>query len=311
MNPGKAVNTKRVTMFCGKGGVGKTTSAAATALHYAESGEKTLVISTDFTPSLRDIFQLENTERPAKVTDNLYLDEISYHDLKALWDRKFGPQVYDVFSTFVDIEYGDFVEFMASILPGLRDEFMVDYIREIHESGQFQRLVWDAAPAGQTLGLLRMPSLMNDHLKPAARIYSTLKSTRKTKKSVLGVIRQWQDLSNADMRFLNTEVGFVLVTIAESLAVRQLDDIVSEFKAYGLGVSDVIINQVVEEADSPFLSQKAAMQEGYIAQVEAKFGHRPRRLPLFPYEINGLARLGEVRKRLFPLYPQQGNRSSG
>jgi len=297
----ESLETKRVTMFCGKGGVGKTTSAAATALHYAELGEKTLVVSTDFTPSLRDIFQLEDTTKPAKITDNLYLDEISYSDVKDLWDRKFGPQVYDVFSTFVDIGYGDFVEFVASILPGLRDEFMVDYIREIYMSGQFQRLIWDAAPAGQTLGLLRMPSLMNDHLKPAARIYSALKSTRKTKKSVLGVIRQWQELSDTDMRFLNTEVEFVLVTIPESLAVRQLDDIVSEFQTYGLGVSEVIINQVVEQADSPFLSQKAAMQQSYIAQVEAKFGYSARRLPLFPYEINGMVRLEEVRKRLFPL----------
>jgi arsenite-transporting ATPase len=299
-NLGKPLDTKSVTMFCGKGGVGKTTSAAATALHYAESGENTLVISTDFTPSLRDIFELEDPAKPAKVTDNLYLDEISYHDVKALWDRKFGPQVYDVFSTFVDIEYSEFVEFVASILPGIRDEFMVDYIREIHESGRFQRLVWDTAPAGQTLGLLRMPSLINDHLKPAARIYSTLKTTQKMRKSVLGVIRQWQELSDTDMRFLNNEVGFVLVTIAESLAVRQLEDIVSEFKAYGLCVDEVVINQIVEEADSPFLAQKAAMQEGYINQVEARFGHRPRRLPLFPYEVKGIARLSEIQKRLFP-----------
>ena len=300
MSPGKVFGTKKVTMFCGKGGVGKTTSAAATALHYADLGEKTLVISTDFTPSLRDIFELEDHAKPAKVTDNLYLDEISYSDVKALWDRKFGSQVYDVFSTFVDIEYSDFVDFVASILPGIRDEFMVDYIREISDSGQFQRLVWDTAPAGQTLGLLRMPSLINEHLKPAARIYSSLKTTQQMKKSVLAVIRQWQELSDTDMRFLRQNVGFVLVTIAESLAVRQLDDIVCELETYGLGVNDVIINQVVEEIDSPFLSQKADMQKGYVAQVEARFGQLPRMLPLFPYEIKGLPRLKEIQKKLFP-----------
>lgn len=298
-NVGEVLNAKRVTMFCGKGGVGKTTAAAATALHYAEAGHKTLVISTDFTPSLRDIFEVEHPGKPAKITDNLYLDEISYDDVKALWDKKFGPQVYDVFSTFVDIDYQNFVEFVASILPGIRDEFMVDYIREVHESGQFERIVWDTAPAGQTLGLLRMPSLINEHLKPAARIYSTLKTTQTLKKSVLGVIRQWQELSDTDMRFLKTGVSFNLVTIAEALAVRQLQDIVTEFAAYGLHVNRVIINQVVESTDSPFLSRKADMQRGYIDQVEAKFGNSPTKLPLYPYEIKGMARLKEVEQRLF------------
>lgn len=301
VDPGKASGSKSVIMFCGKGGVGKTTSAAATALHYAGSGEKTLIISTDFTPSLRDIFEVEDSAKPARVTENLYLDEISYYDVKALWDKKFGSQVYDVFSTFVEIEYSDFVEFVASILPGIRDEFMVDYIREIHESGRYERLVWDTAPAGQTLGLLRMPSLISEHLKPAARIYSSLKTTQKLKKSVLGVIREWQELSDRDMRFLKTEVGFVLVTIAESLAVRQLDDIAREFGAYGLKVDDVIINQVVEREESPFLSQRAAMQKGYINQVETRFDHCSRLVPLFPYEIKGLARLEEIEKRLYPV----------
>ena len=249
---------------------------------------------------MNQTYEIEDNAKPVKVTENLYLDEISYYDVKALWDRKFGPQVFDVFSTFVDIEYADFVEFVASILPGIRDEFMVDYIREIHESGRYQRLVWDTAPAGQTLGLLRMPSLINDHLKPAARIYSSLKTTQRMKKSVLGVIREWQELSDRDMKFLKTDVGFVLVTIAESLAVRQLDDIAGEFEAYGLRVNDVIINQVVERADSPFLSQKATMQEGYVSQVESRFNHCSRLLPLFPYEIKGLAPLEEIQKRLFP-----------
>src|SRR5512136_1323377 len=173
--------SKRVTMFCGKGGVGKTTSAAATALHYAMNGHKTLIISTDFTPSLRDIFEVDSPAKPAVVIENLFLDEISYDDVKVLWDKKFGPQVYDLFSTFVDIEYRDFVGYVATMLPGIKDEMMVDYIREVTESGEYERVVWDTAPAGQTLGLLRMPSLMNNHLKPAARIYTSLKSTQNLK----------------------------------------------------------------------------------------------------------------------------------
>ena len=293
------LGSKRVTMFCGKGGVGKTTSAAATALHYAMDGQKTLVLSTDFTPSLRDIFEVDAPAKPAMVTENLYLDEISYDNVKVLWDKKFGPQVYDLFSTFVDIEYQDFVGYVATMLPGIRDEFMVDYIREISESGEYQRVVWDTAPAGQTLGLLRMPSLMNNHLRPAARIYSSLKSTQNLKRTVLGVIKDWQQLSDKDMAFLKEQVQFNLVTIAEALAVHQLHDIFEEFRSYGLGINHIVINQVVEDADSPFLRRKAELQQKYLVEVEGSYGTGCTRVPLFPYEIKGVERLKEVERRLF------------
>lgn len=293
------LGSKKVTMFCGKGGVGKTTSAAATALHHAMSGTKTLIISTDFTPSLRDIFEVDSAAKPARVTDNLYLDEISYDNVKVLWDKKFGPQVYDLFSTFVEIDYQDFVGYVATMLPGIRDEFMVDYIRELSESGEYERVVWDTAPAGQTLGLLRMPSLMNHHLKPAFKIYSSLKSTHNLKRSVLGVIKDWEQLSNKDMTFLKEQVQFNLVTIAEALAVRQLHDIFEEFKSYGLGVNHIVINQVVEDADSPFLRRKAHLQQKYLTEVEGSYGTGSTRVPLFPYEIKGVERLKEVERRLF------------
>jgi arsenite-transporting ATPase len=293
------LGSKKVTMFCGKGGVGKTTSAAATALHHAMRGTKTLIISTDFTPSLRDIFEVDSAAKPARVTDNLYLDEISYDNVRVLWDKKFGPQVYDLFSTFVEIDYQDFVGYVATMLPGIRDEFMVDYIRELSESGEYERVVWDTAPAGQTLGLLRMPSLMNHHLKPAFKIYSSLKSTHNLKRSVLGVIKDWEQLSNKDMTFLKEQVQFNLVTIAEALAVRQLHDIFEEFKSYGLGVNHIVINQVVEDADSPFLRRKAHLQQKYLTEVEGSYGTGSTRVPLFPYEIKGVERLKEVERRLF------------
>ena len=225
---------KDVVMFCGKGGVGKTTCAAATALHYANKGKKTIIISTDFTPSLRDIYEIEGVEKPAKIADGLYLDEIGYEEIERLWDQKFGPEVYGVFSTVVDISYEEFVAFVATIVPGIRDEFMVDYIRELSESAEYERIVWDTAPAGQTLGLLRMPSIVNEHLKPAPRIYSRLKASRKTKRSVLDVIKGWEELSNKDMEFLRSDVEFNLVTIPEALAVRQLDDIIVSSRATAL-----------------------------------------------------------------------------
>jgi arsenite-transporting ATPase len=286
-------------MFGGKGGVGKTTCAAATALHYACMGEETIVISTDFTPSLGDIFEFECSGKPAKVMEGLYVAEIGYEEVKELWDKKFGSEVYEIFSTFVDIGYEEFVDFVVTILPGIRDEFMVDYIKELAESGRFERVVWDTAPAGQTLGLLRMPSLVNQHLNLAPRIYSALKTTRKKRQSVLGVIKGWEELSNKDIAFLKNGVAFNLVTIAEGLSVRQLDGMITEFRSHSFDIDRIIINQVVEEPDSEFLHSKARMQQGYIMEVESRYGINVTRLPLFPHEIKGMERLKKVQRILF------------
>lgn len=293
------VSPKNVTMFGGKGGVGKTTCAAATALHHASLGEETIVISTDFTPSLRDIFELESSIKPAKVAERLYVAEIGYEEVKKLWDEKFGTEVYEVFSTFVDIGYEEFVEFVATILPGIRDEFMIDYIRELAESGSFERIIWDTAPAGQTLGLLQMPSLINKHLNPAPRIYSALKTTRQRKRSVLEIIKVWEELSSKDIEFLKSGVVFNLITIAEGLSVRQLDSIIMEFRRRSFNIEHIIVNQVVKEPDSDFLRSRASMQHRYLLETEDRYGVIVTRLPLFPYEIKGIEKLREVERVLY------------
>jgi arsenite-transporting ATPase len=290
---------KRVNMFCGKGGVGKTTCAAATALYHANSGARTLIISTDPTPSLHDIFEVDFSDKPTMITDNLYMDEVGIDEVKKMWDERFGAEVYDVFSSFVDIGYDEFVDFIASVLPGIRDEFMVDHIREIYESGQYDRVVWDTAPAGQTLGLLRMPSIVNAHLKPAPRIYSALKTTGAGRRSVNKVIRGWEELSNKDIEFLRSNVEFNLVTIAEALAVRQLDSICKELQDYGLVIDSVIVNQVVAEPDSDFLRDRAKMQEHYISEITDRYNGRQQVLALFPHEIKGIVRLEKVVDALF------------
>jgi arsenite-transporting ATPase len=286
-------------MFGGKGGVGKTTNAAVTALHYASLGEETIVISTDFTPSLGDIFELEISMEPAKATERLYVAEIGYEEVKKLWDEKFGSEVYEVFSSFVDIGYEEFVDFVTTILPGMKDEFMVDYIRELAESGRFERIVWDTAPAGQTLGLLQMPSIINKHLKPAIKIYSALKATKQRRRSVLGVIKMWEELSGKDIEFLRSRVAFNLVTIAEGLSVRQLDNMITELQKHNFSIENIVANQVIKEPDSDFLQSRANMQHGYLLEIEGKYGIPVTRLPLFPYEIKGIEKLKEVERVLY------------
>ena len=290
-----------VTMFAGKGGVGKTTCAGATALHYASLGETTLIISTDPTPSLSHIFEVEDKQKPARVMEGLYLAELGFEEVRQMWDRKFGREVYEVFSSLVSVGYEEFVDFITSILPGIRDEFMVDYIKELSQESRYKHIVWDTAPLGQTLGLLQTPAMLREHLRLAPRIYSKLKLGSKTRRSVLDIIKGWESLSAEDMDFLRQGVRFVIVTIPEALAVEQLDVIFDEFDRHGLKADQLVINNVIKEiGDSSFLQAKAEQQKGHIELLYRKYqGMRIVELPLFAREIKGIDRLRDVERSLF------------
>jgi arsenite-transporting ATPase len=293
-------NGTGVTMFAGKGGVGKTTCAAATALHYASLGNETLALSTDPTPSLAHIFELNGRQKPEKVARGLYLAEIGLEEAKQMWDEKFGREVYSVFSSFVSVSYPEFVDFISSILPGLRDELMVDYIKELVRSNQYDRIVWDTAPLGQTLGLLQTPAMLSRHLKPAPRIYSRLKLGAETRRSVLDIIKGWERLSREDMDFLRDEVRFTLVTIPEALVVEQLDGIIGELGNLGFRINRLVINNVIKEPTSDFLTTRAEQQRQYIEIIREKYRHWPAtELPMFPREIKGMDRLRDVSNILF------------
>jgi len=304
--------TKRgVTMFAGKGGVGKTTCAAATALHHALRGRRTLAISTDATPSLAHIFDIGGEAKPARVLDSLYIRELGMDEVKSMWDQKFGSEVYEVFSTFVSIEYDEFVEFMTSVLPGMSDEFMVDYIRELNRENEYDAIVWDTAPLGQTLALLQTPSLLIHHLRTAPRIYSRLRLGRRSKEPILDILKRWETLAEEDMNFLKNEVRFTLVTVPEALAVAQLEGAFREVDSYGLRIEQMIVNNVVREEDSDFLARKASEQKHYLHLIYDRYPDLPIvEVPMFPYELKGVQRLKQIEKVLFPA-SCRGIRASG
>jgi len=289
-----------VIMFVGKGGVGKTTCAAATALCYASSGELTLAISTDPTPSLLHIFEVDSRQEPVKIPDSLHLRELGMQEVKEMWNKKFGREVYEVFSSFVSIGYAEFVDFITSILPGVRDEFTVDYIRELSKQKQYARIIWDTAPLGQTLGLLQMPAMLGQHLKTAPRIYSKLRLGKDSRKPILDIIKGWEELSSEDIDFLRDKVSFIMVTIPEALAVRQLDSVLQEFDRYGLKIEHLIINNVIRDESSKFLTTKAEQQREYIKMLHERYSDmKIMEIPMFPQEIKGIDKLRELGKYLF------------
>jgi len=297
---------KRVLMFGGKGGVGKTTCSATTALHYTLLGRKTLIISSDLSPSLSDIFEMEvgPTEKPVKGVENLHALEINPDEVTKRWKEKFGSEIYEAVSQIVDMEYDEIIDYVA-MAPGIQEEFMLDYILERVKDGRYDMIVWDTAPAGDTLRLLELPYKFIKHLRMAPRFYFEIRDAFKLKKvPLLDLIESWKALAKEVTDFMRdpANVEFILVTIPEALGVYQARRLVGEFERYGLGIRHMVINNVIENPDSNFQRSRSAMQIPYINMLTDEYGSSGMRiiqLPLFAYEMKGVERLKELEKVLF------------
>jgi arsenite-transporting ATPase len=304
----------KLILVGGKGGVGKTTCSAALAMHFARTGQPTLLISSDPTPSLSDIFEMDigEREKPIKGVTNLQGLEISAEIIRQRWKERFGPEIYEVISAFANLDY-DFVDYIAGA-PGIEEEYMLNYILELVESDRYERVIWDTAPAGHTLRLLHLPQLFLKHLEAAAKFYINLYGAfakitstarlKKSKRTLLQIIEGWKELSQKVLDFLGDgrRTSFVIVTIAEALGVRLTERVLKDFEIFHLRVPHLIINNLVQEADCAFHRQRLSMQRKYVNLLRETYGQRMSlvEVPLLPYEVRGVKRITQVSEIHFP-----------
>jgi len=306
---------KRLIMIGGKGGVGKTTCASAIALHFALKGKRTLIISSDPTPSLSDIFEMEigDEEKSITAVQNLYGIEISSEVVLKKWKERFGPEIYEVVSSFASVDY-DFVDYIGGA-PGIEEEYMLSYILDLVEGGKYDLVVWDTAPAGHTLRLLHLPQIFLKHLEAATKFYMNLYSyfekfkesvrLKKGKKSLLEIISGWEDLAEKVVSFIRDpqKSEFIIVTIPEALGVKQTERIIKDFDEYQLKVNHLIVNYVIQNADCEFHRIRSEMQRHYIEVLRNQFSNRIKLIetPLFPHEIKGVERIKKISEILFKM----------
>jgi len=300
----------RIIMFCGKGGVGKTTSASATAIHFARRGLRALLISSDPTPSLSDILELDVRGKitPIEAAPGLDAVELDFDTVVEMWKEKFGKEVYDVISSFLPVDE-EIIEYVANA-PGIDQEFALSYIYDLYRSGDYDVIVWDTAPAGGTLSLINLQDKFYRHLGEASRLYVRVRTaleslTRgRAKRDPLKVIAEWEELSKNVLEMIKDDgTKAFLVTIPEALGVNQTQRVAKELERFGVNVSGIIVNYVItpEAASSEFNRQRREMQTRYIEILTDLYSAAMRvvLMPLLPFEVKGIEAVGEVEKLLF------------
>lgn len=308
------LSSAKLIMIGGKGGVGKTTCAAAIAFHCARLGQKTLLISSDPAPSLSDIYEFDIGEKERQIpgVPNLYGLEVSSRIIRQRWKERFGPEIYEVLTAFSNLDF-NFVDYIGEA-PGIEEEYMLHFIVELVEKGSYDRLIWDTAPAGHTLRLLHLPQIFLTHLEAAAKFYVNLYGAfekiastvrlKKSKRNILQIIAGWQELSQKILDVLRDgqRTAYIIVTIAEGLGVRLTERLVKDFEAFRLNVDHLIVNSLIREADCPFHQRRQEMQHRYLRQLKENHGQRMAviEVPLLADEVKGIRRIRDMADLLFP-----------
>lgn len=223
-----------IVAFVGKGGVGKTSVSSAYAKYCSGKG-KTLIISSDFMPSLRYIFPADS--------GNPEVVELSEKEVAARWKQRYAGEVKSVLSEFIDVN--DWMIDHVAESPGVAEEFMISNIVELADSGKYDYVVWDTAASSSTMHLLLLEREFYEHLDRDVRIFLKLKSRFKVSKT-LEILESWKKLANTVWNRLVTS-RFYMVTTQDSLSLIQAREIMHDMEEMGLAIQGTICNRCKKE----------------------------------------------------------------
>jgi arsenite-transporting ATPase len=305
---------KEILFFGGKGGVGKTTCSSAYSLSLARRGYKTLVLSTDPAHSLGQIFQVELGDAPKKLDTNLFGIEIDPETESKRYINRIRQQMQGAFSANIIIEIQRQLD-AAYHSPGAEEAAIFDRFIEIIDlvGTEYQRVVFDTAPTGHTLRLLSLPELMdrwlqgmierrrnvNEMMRMASVVDKSLEERIKDDPVMRILLDRKQRFEKAKEFLIDKKrAGFVFVLNPQQLPILETEKAVGFLERNGIPVEGIIINRIMpDDIDSEFFAKRKQVEDGYLRQIEAKFGDRIlHRIPLMEYDISGYESIDRVAK---------------
>ncbi|HEX4230385.1 MAG TPA: ArsA family ATPase [Bryobacteraceae bacterium] len=307
----------RILLFSGKGGVGKTSIAAATGVHLARLGKRTLILSVDPAHSLGDAFDLGgalfhgNTADPLPIGERLSVQEVNInHELKLHW-KEISTYVSSILRTS-GIQ-GVEAEEMA-IFPGMEELSAMMYINSYRRKSDYDVIVLDCAPTAESLRFVSLPTTLGWYMKHIFGFQrNMLKALRPLANRIAPVelppdsyFRNIQDLfykvEGMDKVLEDgTMTSVRLVTNPEKMVLRETQRAFVYFTMHGLTVDGIIANRVLPvEAEGTFFESWRRSQQTILKEIEQYFSPVPvRQVPLFSREVLGSARLEELAARLY------------
>jgi len=299
--------TKLISIW-GKGGVGKSTCASAIAYSLANKHKKTLLITTDFVPTISKIFGIKGCGfiNVPNIPD-LYLLEVHPNEVIAMWKEKFGPEVYRVVSSILPVTE-EIIDYIAGA-PGLADEFMLYVIYEKWREGDMDYIIWDLPAAGDALRLLWLEKQFYTHLGDAAKMYLKLKGYLsklfRREESPYDLLEKWRKLAEDMLAMLTSEDHKALIIITpDDLSVEIAKQIISDLNSFKISIEALIINMIwpsTKELMHRF-SKRLSMQEYCIQKIKDLAYDRRVKCIEIPYlDINPLKDLEVLCKELEPL----------
>ena len=276
----------RVILFTGKGGVGKTTVAAATALRIARSGRKTLIMSTDPAHSLADSFGVELGAEPTEVAPNLWAEQIDPQQrLEDNW-RDIQKQLVAVlnWAGLAEIEAEE-----LSVIPGLDEIFSLADVKRHHDEGPYDALIVDCAPTGETLRLLSLPDIIQWYMErifPVERkVMGALRPVAKRMTSfplpddgVYVAVRRFYDKLEGVRQVLTdaSTTSVRLVVNPERMVIAEARRTFTYLNLFGYRVDAIIANRLLPtEVSDPYFDRWKQLQRQHMTTIEESFDPVP------------------------------------
>jgi arsenite/tail-anchored protein-transporting ATPase len=305
----------RLILMTGKGGVGKTSVAAATGLRCAELGYKTLVLSTDPAHSLADSFDLELGHDPLQVKPNLWGAELdALRELEGNWGavKRYITQVLQ--ARGLD---GVQAEELA-ILPGMDEIFALVRMKRHYDEGEFDVLIIDSAPTGTALRLLSLPEVggwyMRRFYKPLQQVSVVLRPlVEPFFKPIAGFSLPDKEVMDAPYEFYeqiealekiltdNKITSVRLVTNPEKMVLKESLRAHAYLSLYNVATDLVVANRIIPDTvTDPFFQRWKESQQEYRQQIHDDFSPLPvKEVPLYSEEMCGFAALERLKETLF------------
>ncbi|MEX2546478.1 MAG: ArsA family ATPase [Chloroflexota bacterium] len=300
----------RILLYTGKGGVGKTSVAAATAVLSAQRGVRTLVVSTDIAHSLADALDTPVGPEPREIAPNLWAHEPDvFFNISRYW-RTIQSYFASLFS------WGGLDEVMAeemTVLPGMDELGNLLWIGDHVDHGEYDLIVVDAAPTGETLRLLSLPEASRWWIEKIAPIGRRVqKFGGPLLRRIVGVPLPSDDVYDSAERLLerlkyvhellsnpdNSSVRLVLNL--EKVSIQEAQRSFTYFHLYGYPTDLIVANRVLPAASGAYFDAWREAQARYLPMVQEQFAPVPvRTIPFFDHEMVGVERLAELGRALF------------